>query len=260
MKNLLCGALAAVIIFNCSTAEASVGDLINIQFGLSDTTPSYTGQAMYGDAGQTWNLYDADIDMPPVSLTYASGSASSVAVSVSFNTIGVIKKSSDRFAGTADDPLMRYYALAYETSAVDFINLDTDATYTLYVYSQQAVNAINPETLVTAGGTSVTLSNPSSATPLFVNGYNYTSISDLRSDESGNLSFTYSPGSNSQIGVLNGIQLLQTSASFADVGIEGDDGPMPVPEPSTTALMSIAALFLARYELFRKKEDESISL
>ncbi|NTU50306.1 MAG: PEP-CTERM sorting domain-containing protein [Desulfobulbaceae bacterium] len=259
MKNLLCRVLPVFIVFNCSTAEASVGDLINIQFGLSDTTPSYTGQAMYGDAGQTWNLYDADIDMPPVSVTYANGSASSAAVTVSFNTIGVINKKYDRFAGTADDPLMRYYALTYETSSVDFINLDPNATYTLYVYSQQAINAVNPETLVSAGGRTVTLSNPSSADPLFISGYNYTSIAELRSDASGNLSFTYSPGSSSQIGALNGIQLLQTSASD-DVGIDGDGRPTPVPEPSTTVLMSIGALFFARNELFRKKEDESITL
>ncbi|NTW54025.1 MAG: hypothetical protein HGB15_04550 [Chlorobaculum sp.] len=259
MKNLLSGALASIIIFTCATAEASVGDLINIQFGLTNTTPSYTGEAMYGSAVQTWNLYDANDSVPPLGLTLSTGIASSASVTVNFDTIGVINKSYDRFSGTADDPLMRYYALTYETSAVDFINLDPDATYTLYVYSQQATNARNPQTIVSAGGTTVTLSNPSTGSPLFVNGMNYMAISGVRSDADGNLSISYSPGSSSQIGVLNGIQLLQTSETATDIGAEGgSEGP--VPEPSITALLGIGAFFLTRYQLFRKKEDSFLSL
>lgn len=225
--------------------------MINIQFGLSDATPLYTGQAKLGGAGQTWNLYDADDDIPPVSLNYASGTSSAAFVTVEFNTIGVINRAYDRFSGTPDDPLMKYYALSYVPSAVDFIHLTPRATYTLYVYSQQATNAVNPSTIITVSGKNYTLSNPTSTSPKFVSGMNYIAISGVQSDALGNLTFTYSPGNQSQIGVLNGIQLLQTSGSYMIFDAESGS---PIPEPSKAELTIVGIFFVAGSVFFRRSK------
>lgn len=68
MKKLWRILTVTVVFSNCSTAFASTGDLINIQFGLSNLTPSYTGQAAQpalGSNPQVWNRYDALDDIPP---------------------------------------------------------------------------------------------------------------------------------------------------------------------------------------------------
>jgi hypothetical protein len=244
MKKISSALFISMLIFNCSLAEAKTGDLINIQFGLSDMTPVYDGPAKCGSYGQLWNLYDANDDVPPVSLKLSNGSSSSAFVTVNFDTIGVINTGRDVFAGTNDDKMMRYYALTGSTATVDFTHLNRFAIYDLYLYSQEAKNTKFPTTTFTVNGMDYTITNTVN-TAEFVYGSNYITITGIQTDASGNLSFAYGPGVNASIGALNGIQLIENSS------------PEPVPEPSTIALIGVGFVFALAVKKSKRNDENA---
>ena len=242
MKKISSAFFVSMLIFNCSVVEAKTDDLINIQFGLSDMTSVYNGSAMCGSSGQLWNLYDANNDVPPVSLMLSNGDSSSALVTVNFDTIGVINTSRDIFAGTNDDNMMRYYALTGSSATVDFTNLNRFATYDLYLYSQEAKKTKYPSTTFTVNGKDYTITNTSN-TAAFIYGSNYITITGINTDASGCLSFSYGPGVNASIGALNGIQLLETSTLTI------------VPEPSAIALIGVGSFFALMVKKSKRNDE-----
>jgi hypothetical protein len=243
MKKLYFIAVFAAIIGSSSTAWADTGDLINIRFVPNNAVPAYTGEAVCGLPGQTWNSYDSDNSTPPISLQLANGNASSAFVTVNYDTIASINKKSDLFYGTPDDPLMKYYAQTSNTvtpATVEFTGLDRKATYTLFLYSQKATDSTSPSTTFVVNGSNFTVTNTNTSA-FFISDSNYVEISGVQSDAFGNLSFGFLPGPYATTGALSGIQLLQNTIGA-------------VPEPNTVALLGIGGLLLRARTFFQRKK------
>lgn len=215
-----------------SSAHAA---LYNVDFNATGagSPPSFpsgtmTGAAATGTAGDTWNGITVTGTDPTYSLVDSTGAASSVTITVnSANVHG--SWDNDAFAATDAVALMADYININDnnpsgTATVDLTNLDLNADYTIYLFgagdavnqlTQFAVTGANEAAQSTLGGSATALASPQ----------HYVTFTG-NTGATGEVEISWSHGGTWT--AFNGFQI--------DV--------VPVPEPSSTALLGMAGIGL----------------
>jgi hypothetical protein len=213
-----------------AVSPAQGGNLFDVDinatvgFGVSGT---YSGAAVLGAAGDTWNSFTGDFfdstARTNLALVDSNGASSGVTLSFSGQT-GFFDTGNDGvFSPTAFAALMDDYLFVYPPSsvAVTFAGLTAGDAYRLILYS--SANAPGRDTIFTVNGSSQTVQDFSAATT-FAFGLNYADFTTA-ADGSGKVSFTVAPGQFGE-GNLDGIQLQDVTSRS-------------VPEPSTSVIVSV---------------------
>lgn len=211
-------------------------------FGTSGT---YSGAAVLGGAGDTWdalvgNFLDSTA-RPNVPLVTSTGASSGVTLSFSGQTGFFDTGPQGILSSTAYAALMDDYIYVYPPSsvAVSFHGLTPGGTYRLILYSSS--DFAYRATLFTVNGSTQTTANPGAVTAL-VAGLTYADFT-TKADAGGQLSFTMAAGSQFGEGNLDGIQLQDIP--------NPDLGPS-VPEPSTFVLSCVVFGVVWSYKRFKR--------
>ena len=232
--------LGMMSVWNNQQAKA---ELINIQFVTEPALQEYSGAAVIGSPGDTWNLIDGSNVGSEVSLVNSLNEAISGAT-VNSDGIGLgdNSPSSNGFGSTGTGLLMNQFLVGFD-HGISFSGLTPNTTYDLYVYSQGAManeNSARLNVQVNGGSTSTTVPFLNSDSQ-FIEGKNFLKLF-ATTDATGALSIHYS-GYDSGVGYINGIQL--------------QSGSSPTPEPGTMILMGIGGLTVV---LFRRKKPASAAV
>jgi DNA-binding beta-propeller fold protein YncE len=212
----LSGVLLGGIIF--LTAGLLHAQLIDVDFnndsggathGGPSVGPNMSGAAVLGTAGDQWNGINAT-NGSGISLNYANGSASTVAMSFSSGG-GYDAKAysgSTPFASTAYDALTEDYLYnANVPQTITLSGLATNATYNLILYNaaDNGSGAAGRITFFTVNGSSqYAIWNGTNST--LTAGIDYVNFTSAASDGSGNLVITYT-GNGSAEGDIDGFQI-----------------------------------------------------
>ncbi|TLU81956.1 MAG: PEP-CTERM sorting domain-containing protein [Chlorobium sp.] len=248
MKSILTGVMALVIAV-MSTSLHAEEPLINIKFGGG----TYTGAAVAGTAGDTWNQFNDDLSVINQPVLLSTGTS---AGSAQFSYTGgalVTGLAANCSFGATDKNLMRSYIYTSGSAGtMSFTGLQANKSYDLYVYTQSENTSGNNygdgQILnLTVNGSALNQTTPSDGgASTFLAGQNYLH-GTFTADNSGNLNISYlSPvggtGAASRA-VINGLQL---------------KGSSPTPEPASLVLLGIGGLLASR-KLKKKSAETSIT-
>jgi hypothetical protein len=237
MKEIIKILFIATFVLMSGTAEAAINDLISINFGGNYNNK---GAVALSGALDQWDNFTNPVQQVATPLSTATG------VSISWNSSGYndahgnVNTAFNNGSGN-DNKLMNSYIYTTGAATHDIIlsGLDKNASYKLYIYSQDLLNASNGQILsVNVNNTLLGQTAPSIiSTSTYTAGLNYLT-GNFTTDNSGILDITYSSGAGGTgTAVINGIQLLQTSGS--------QSSPAPVPEPASIVLIGIGGLLAA---------------
>ncbi|TLU81958.1 MAG: PEP-CTERM sorting domain-containing protein [Chlorobium sp.] len=240
MKKIIYLLIAFVMAVSSKPLHAAVGDLINIQVNGS----SYNGEgAVTLGRGTFWNSISGTSEAIPTLFTANYSNVLSPAVITYSADVSTAMASGgvNGFNATPYSTLMDGYMASTTSRNITFTNLDANATYTLYVYSQKENTVPDSLTKTLINGTA--LLNTVNTSNSFISGTNYIATT-VYSNASGALTFSYAPQTinGTNVGVINALQLHQT----------GGSGSAPTPEPASLVLLGVGGLFAARKK-FRKK-------
>lgn len=233
MKKIFCLLLVFAMMAICPR-EARC-ELINLQF-RTDLGSSYSGAAVIGSAGDTWNQF---LDgFGSTELINSSNQVTITDVTVvwggSVSTLGA--ETPNGFADTEYKSLMQSYLYA-DMQQIFFSNLMPLSTYDLYFYTEDSPDYGMSALSVTVSGkiaTTATTALNDGTSDTFTQGLNYLKLNVI-TDESGALDISYGRGEGAtNSAIINGIQLSG-----------------PTPEPSTMLLIGIGSL--AGFLVCRKK-------
>ena len=270
-------------------ALAAQGELINIQFGVGKIaypvfglnfqySNAFDGVALAGGTGeqswnnmlgrQTWNN-GIDVNLTNQNLKTSSNAISKVLLSnLDYSNYKTIINPNERgFAqggvgiipnGQPADRLMSGYMYLTGDNATGYITLtglDPGAKYDLYVYSQREKNTSNDQLKISVNGIDLTTSPSSGTMNSFVNGQNFLEFANFTVDQTGELNILYQPGAGTDYAIINGIQLLQTTAAvltpLTPIGLISGADAAPVPEPASMVLLGVGGI-LAAFRRFSK--------
>jgi hypothetical protein len=231
--------VAALVLQLAAAGRAGAGFLVGVDF--NSNSPTYTGAAVLGAAGDTWNGIGGPPSASNLSLVDATGAATGVKLSYStpngfFDAEGV----TEIFAGTPYDALLRDYLFADKSGSagpatVTFSGLTPGGTYRLILYS--IANEIGRDTAFTVNGVRMdVIAGPDKFLKAGENYADYTAPADA----SGKLAITIASG-NADEGDLDGIQLAPAATAAA-------------PEPASLTLLATGALGLLGYGWRRRKQ------
>ena len=260
---------------------AAKGDLINIQFGVDKihypglfgsyflVSNKYQGLGLAGGTGfQVWND-GIDVNLKSQNLKTSIDVTSNVMLSsLDYSNYKTIIDTNERgFAQVESkiyhtigqgDALMSGYMYLTGDQAPGYITLtglDPGAKYDLYVYSQREIGTSNDQLKMSVNGVDLTTSPSSGTLNSFVNGQNYLEFANFTVDQTGELDILYQPGAGTDYAVINGMQLLQTTAAvftpLTPLGLLSGADAAPVPEPASMILIGMGGL-LAAFRRFSK--------
>ena len=209
--------------------------LIDVQFGSNSPQASvqYSGGAVIGSAGDYWNYFlpysGAD------TLYDTSGSVTGVTVTYSADGNWGLSAGTSNFAGTPYYNLMQSFLYTSGTPiSLTFSGLTPGLSYHLYLYGQSDFNSPYFGGVVTANGQTLVALQDTYST--FVNGGNY-------------VEFTGTVDVNGEVTVSDAVYpgRYQTMVN----GVQLEAGTVPIPEPSTYALLTCALAGLSLVSLRR---------
>lgn len=228
----------AVTLLALSTdVQASV--IVGVDFNQNIfSPPAYSGAAVLGTAGDTWNGVWGNFSGTPavLNLPLVDSTGAATSLTLSAPALGYIDAGSTTtpplFSGSAYDLMRDYvYASAADQKTITVAGLTAGADYRLVLYS--STNLAGRKTDFTVSGVTKSVS-PITASSL-IEGVNYADFITA-ADGSGELSFTFTgDGSES---ALNGFQIQSVTA---------------VPEPSSLTMVSLIGIFVAGYLCRRRK-------
>lgn len=208
--------------------------LLNLQlsYGL---TPTYSGAAAIGEAGDIWNNIGnptPDTFVPSTNLIYSDGSsAGGITISgVNYNYSG--------YAPGTGNTLMDYYVgqnLNASNSEFTISGLNPGDLYNLYVYSNSGHYGYNSGSFSIGGSPVQSTTGGGFGVPVFSPVYDYVVFNNVVVDSFGKLTLNQiAQGPAGTYNILNGIQL------------------QAVPEPGVLYLLLGGATFIALVEIRRR--------
>jgi autotransporter-associated beta strand protein len=232
MKTILASLTLGLILLGAAATAPAQTPLATYAIQFSAGGSQQSGAAVVGQAGDYWNL-----------LTSASGTATLQDASNHLSGVSLIWAGSGvySFAGSAfgggDANLMGGYLFTTTPNAqtVSFSGLPANRPCVLYIYTQGNWSSGGRQLQVTVNGNTFTATPGVASATAFVAGQNYLCFTN-DTDDSGNLSFTYTPYGAENEADINGIQLQlfpnptdtwvgNTSANFSGLNWTGANNP-----------------------------------
>ena len=263
MKGKIFGLMVVAVALFVSTGGAWASVLINVQFNyytpydpgnpqvwdngqdppvLMDPgsspipekwTPSYTGGAVIGAAGDIWNQLTDTESVNPTNYVDATGTPTGVTLTPSFHPVL-------QYGGFTVGPYTRLMSsFTYNPDPMTFNGLTPNTLYDLYIYTQG--DTVGRTMTVSMNGVSATTTPADPLLNSLVADKNYIKIT-ADSGVSGQLVISYLPGlGDTNEADINAIQLAEAPT---------------VPEPSTYLLLclSLGAVGFARKRMSRSAQ------
>lgn len=217
------------------TSAQAQADIININFSSSDQI--YTGGAIVGSEGDTWNT-TGTATSSMATLVNSDNTETNVGVSWTGTVYDNIDLASG-FDNTDYVNMMDDYLYSSDTANITFTGLTAGGTYELYVYSQgnDTEDTNNRMLTVIVNDTYYATDAAVQNADTFIVNQNYLKI-DATADVNGTLVITYLP-ENGEANI-NALQLVDAS---------------PVPEPASLLLLGVGGAAAAASRKRRRQKD-----
>ncbi len=226
----LAAGIAAVALLLAGPAHAA---LIDVQFqspgggGSSGTTGvAYTGGAVVGGAGDSWNHIQTSSGSMAVNTS--TGAVSGITFTWSTSGIYGLSPGSSTFAATSYVNLMQSFAVTHSGNpamSLGYHGLTPGQAFSLYIYGQSDGGSPNYGSTITVNGSTQTALQ--TVTSSFVLGSNYLLFNGV-ADASGNISVSALTAPGKSEADINGMQLVTQ-----------------VPEPASALLLGAGVIGLA---------------